>query len=535
MNDFLLKLGRISAGKFLLSLAFIAAGWLICGLWSNGIFSGDETRVAGISAEMVFRGDWLVPRLNGEPFLEYPPLFYQLQALSFCCFGINDVAAAIPSALAAYGGVIVLFLLARRLEFSGVKSFVCALLLLSSAQYLSNSRSCRVDMLLALAVLLAIYGFYAMLTEEKLAKKCCFWGLGTLGLGVGILTKGLIGAALPAAALGGFLLTRDLVNKKLALKDYLLLAAGGLVSLLPVGIYLGLILHFEGEEAFNTIVFTNNLGRFTGSQGDHVAPVYDYLLHLGEEFQPYLLLLLGGIWLLVRRFWRERSEKVLFMLSILFFPYLLLTLSSSKRMVYLLPLCAPCALIVGEFTLYLLDRWRESNYRNQQWAGFLVRNLFWVIALASLVGVWGGVPGMVMGSLAIGFSIGAGICQHRRQSAFGALLLLMSVGFLIGGIESRVCAYNWESESLKMMFEYCVELEQRTGAKLVLYTPSERTAGAANYYLKRNVQVRKDFASYDGKQPEIWILRNKRIQQGGKKFADFHRVYVLPGEVPPLP
>ena len=238
MNEFFLKLGRIPARNYLVWLAVLAAVWIGCGVWTNGVASGDETRVAGISAEMVFRGDWLVPRLNGEPFLEYPPLFYWLQAIGFSLFGINDFAAAVPAALAAFGGVLTLFALGRRLGFSGIGAFLSCVLLLTCAQYLSNARSCRVDMLLAFAVLLAVYGFYAMLTERNGAKRFGFWCVGTAGLAAGILTKGLVGAALPAVALGGFLVLRDILERKFRWKNYLAMAAGGAVSLVPVGIWL---------------------------------------------------------------------------------------------------------------------------------------------------------------------------------------------------------------------------------------------------------------------------------------------------------
>ena len=221
MNEFFLKLGRIPARNYLVWLAVLAAVWIGCGVWTNGVASGDETRVAGISAEMVFRGDWLVPRLNGEPFLEYPPLFYWLQAIGFSLFGINDFAAAVPAALAAFGGVLTLFALGRRLGFSGIGAFLSCVLLLTCAQYLSNARSCRVDMLLAFAVLLAVYGFYAMLTERNGAKRFGFWCVGTAGLAAGILTKGLVGAALPAVALGGFLVLRDILERKFRWKNYL--------------------------------------------------------------------------------------------------------------------------------------------------------------------------------------------------------------------------------------------------------------------------------------------------------------------------
>ena len=36
----------------------------------------DTARVAGIAREMAFTGNYLIPRLNGQNFLEYPPLGY---------------------------------------------------------------------------------------------------------------------------------------------------------------------------------------------------------------------------------------------------------------------------------------------------------------------------------------------------------------------------------------------------------------------------------------------------------------------------
>jgi len=372
-----------------------------------------------------------------------------------------------------------------------------------------------------------------MLTERNGAKRFGFWCVGTAGLATGILTKGLVGAALPAVALGGFLVLRDILERKFRWKNYLAMAAGGAVSLVPVGIWLWLLFRREGQGAFDTVVFTNNLGRFSGSQGDHLAPVYEYLLHLPEQFQPWLVLLLGGIWLLVRQLRHEKRETALFLLCFLLFPYLLLTASSSKRMVYLLPLCAPSALIAGEFALWAVARWRDCGWKG---AAALLKIVRWVpagVAVAGLAGAFGGVPGFAAGTLTIGTAVAACNLLRKRQASAVVLLTLIAAGFLTGTVESIVWHHRQEKESLRGLFEYCSGQARSTGAELVLYDPPERTSGAANYYLKRNVRVRKDAAGYDGKSPELWILRNKRIE-GGMKFADSHRVYILPSEPPPV-
>ena len=47
----------------------------------------DEGRYAQIPREMLARGDWVVPHLQGEPYLDKPPLLYWLVMLSYSVFG----------------------------------------------------------------------------------------------------------------------------------------------------------------------------------------------------------------------------------------------------------------------------------------------------------------------------------------------------------------------------------------------------------------------------------------------------------------
>src|SRR5256886_9714904 len=66
--------------RLLAVAAALATAALAVGIGRTDLWPPDETRVAEISREMRAERSWLVPRLNGTPFLEEPPLFYWLQA-----------------------------------------------------------------------------------------------------------------------------------------------------------------------------------------------------------------------------------------------------------------------------------------------------------------------------------------------------------------------------------------------------------------------------------------------------------------------
>src|SRR5438876_11234552 len=53
----------------------------------------DEGRYAQIPKEMLAHGNWMVPTLQGEPYLDKPPLMYWLVALSYRVFGVCPEAA----------------------------------------------------------------------------------------------------------------------------------------------------------------------------------------------------------------------------------------------------------------------------------------------------------------------------------------------------------------------------------------------------------------------------------------------------------
>jgi len=71
-------------------------------LGSIPLLSLNEARRAVPVTVMHATGDWLLPRLNGELYLDKPPLFYWLAAsISAVAGGVNEWTLRLPSALSA--------------------------------------------------------------------------------------------------------------------------------------------------------------------------------------------------------------------------------------------------------------------------------------------------------------------------------------------------------------------------------------------------------------------------------------------------
>src|SRR5262249_55391134 len=76
--------------------------FLFAYLLNGGALYRTEGLRAVVAAEMLRSGDWLVPRLCGEPLLTKPPGHYAAIALVSLPFGeVTETTARLPSALVA--------------------------------------------------------------------------------------------------------------------------------------------------------------------------------------------------------------------------------------------------------------------------------------------------------------------------------------------------------------------------------------------------------------------------------------------------
>src|ERR1043165_2002968 len=103
--------------------------------FDHSLWNPDETRDAGIARSMFVDKDFVVPRLNGEAFLEKPPLYYWSTSLVYGLAGrITAGLTPLPAALYGILGILFTFLIGRRF-FGDSVGFTAAVILGTSMQY----------------------------------------------------------------------------------------------------------------------------------------------------------------------------------------------------------------------------------------------------------------------------------------------------------------------------------------------------------------------------------------------------------------
>ena len=153
----------------------------------------DEGRYAQIAKEMLDRGEWVVPTLQGEPYLDKPPLMYWLVRLSYAAFGVTEPVGRLVPAVCVHLTVLGVYLVGRRSV--GERAAVWAALLLTVAPgYVGVARLLLLDGLLTLCVTASVLcGFEAVRTGRL---KLGWWVASAVCSGLGFLTKGPISEVL---------------------------------------------------------------------------------------------------------------------------------------------------------------------------------------------------------------------------------------------------------------------------------------------------------------------------------------------------
>ncbi|MFI5215598.1 MAG: ArnT family glycosyltransferase [Candidatus Limnocylindria bacterium] len=321
------------------------AAFLFVRLGAVGLIDYDEAAYAQAAHEMLERGDWLAPTLNGEPFFEKPPLLYWGQILGYRALGVGEAGARVGSALAALAALAALYVFSKRPLGARVAG-LGALALGSSLAFASLARVALTDLWLLLCIVLALGCFHRALEASARAGGSRWFVAFCACCGLAMLAKGAVGALLPlAAAAAQLALLRRL---SLLLRPGWWLAGGA--ALLAIGLSWYLLLGLTQPDGFafmSELFLEHHLDRFTSPKEGHRGSIFYYLPVLVLAFAPWSALLPVA---LARRFGaaseRERWLRLLGLLAAVTLVFF--SAAATKLPHYLLPALPGLALLVAD-------------------------------------------------------------------------------------------------------------------------------------------------------------------------------------------
>jgi 4-amino-4-deoxy-L-arabinose transferase-like glycosyltransferase/lipid-A-disaccharide synthase-like uncharacterized protein len=364
---------------FLASAVLFLAGDDIPALWASS-----EARAAEIAREMYTTGDYVVPHLNGEAALTKPPLYHWMAALSYRVFGVGEMAARFPSAVAGLLAILATYLLGRRM-FDSTVGFLAAMMTASSSEFAWNARLARTDMVYTFFTIAAITAFVYAATSKRHRKSLYILFFALMGLA--FMTKGPAGLLLPLVSGAAYLyLTGE--KAQLAAIPWLAGAAVFLVITLPWHLAAILSVGPQDREYF----IWGQIARWSSGQGGERrdATVYVSFLYyvpaLLKGFFPWSFFLPVGLWAAWKHVRAKRNNWLVLPFVWFVVGLAAFSLSGTRASRYMLPLLPAGALMVA----YL---WREAagneegatDTERAQRATRLLTYSLWPLAATSII------------------------------------------------------------------------------------------------------------------------------------------------------
>jgi 4-amino-4-deoxy-L-arabinose transferase-like glycosyltransferase len=298
----------------------------------------DETRYAEVPREMLAAGDFAVPRLNGLPYFEKPPLLYWVNAASLRVFGETPWAARLPTRLAGLGSTLLVIFAAARGRGLRVGLSAGAFFLAAPMGFLFSRTNLTDGLLTFFLTATLLAGRAAILRREAGTPWTTMAALTGAAAAGGFLSKGLIALALP----GAILLIWSLATGRFP----------GLLRTLVISpaplVFLGLaapwfLLVDSRHPGFLQFFFIHeHFQRFAADTAKRPGPIYYFVPVFLLGFLPGVPFFVSG----VRKAWRRDADGFFFLVwfAVVFGFF---SLSQSKLPPYLFPAIPAAAVLAA--------------------------------------------------------------------------------------------------------------------------------------------------------------------------------------------
>lgn len=326
---------RVSEPILLALVLGLASVWP---LRSPAIEHHGEAREGLVVQAIVDRGEWILPRRNGE-LPSKPPLFHWLAATAALGFGLSDGVVRLPSAIAAW--VVAWCTLAVGRVIGGrATGWLAVGALLGMVPVLDGATEARVDMVFTACTTAALSAFFFWYRDRSPRARALMY----VAASAAVLAKGPVGAALPLLVIVMFLAVQGELRILRALWSTRLVAFAAVVD---VGWY-ALAAAVGGREVLELQLLRENWSRFVGGE-EFRRTAHGDTLRLPQllmtQYLPWSLVL--G-WCAIRRVRGVRAGAAERFLHVWWMVVLgVFTLGAGKRPIYLLPVAPALALLAG--------------------------------------------------------------------------------------------------------------------------------------------------------------------------------------------
>jgi 4-amino-4-deoxy-L-arabinose transferase-like glycosyltransferase len=292
------------------------------GLTRTGLVGPDEPRYAAIGRAMASAGDWITPRLWGQPWFEKPALLYWMTATGFKLGFGTELAPRLPVVLVSIAFLVYFFFVLRR-EFDDRVAAYSTTILATSAGWLVYSHVAVTDLPMSAALAAAMLAIFS-------APPLRSFLLAGIFLGLAVLAKGLVPLVLFIPALW-FLRHR--------VRDLAMLFGAAILVAAP---WYVLVTLRNGSAFIDEFFWKQHFGRFLTGALEHGQPVWFYVPVLLAVLFPWIPLVLL---LFNRSLYRDRRAR--FLLAWIAWGFVFFSASHNKLPGYLLPLLPPVAALIG--------------------------------------------------------------------------------------------------------------------------------------------------------------------------------------------
>ena len=304
-----------------LALAFNLGGY--------PLFDPDEGRNAEVAREMAATNDYVLPHLDGLPYLDKPIVYFAAAAATMEVLGPTETAARLPAYFFTLATLVIVWWFGAR-RWGRDAGWLAALSLATMPLVLAYARTTIMDSALAFCTTLAILAFW----DERPV-------LAWAAMGLGSITKGPVAILVPLITLIPYsLTTRRSVRRLFPLAGLAVFAIVALPWFLAVSNRIPEFPHY--------VFVRETFERVTTRSFHRTAPFWYYLPIVPVATFPWVVPALGGArnwrWVWLARHVNPQARDSMLLACWILGPLVFFTLNQSKLPQYVLPLMPAFAL-----------------------------------------------------------------------------------------------------------------------------------------------------------------------------------------------